>query len=380
MSRPLPRFCRFLSLTAILGALLLPFGPGGGVWAAETEPMRVLYLEGGPYTNYDGNLYGLLRGLYEAGIVAAPPGKKESRALWDNVAASPAGRLRFLADGYYSANWDEAERGRIRDAILARIREKKDVDLILAMGTWAGVDMAGADIETPVMVLSTSDPYAAGIIQSPLESGRDRVYAMVDPEGLPRQIVFFHKLFPFKRLGITFDDSPEGRTAAGLDMVEKLAPLLGYEVVSCSGRLDLPDIDEAYRRLLACHRDLADKVDAMYITSSSALEPGRIPALIEPFIRRGIPTFAQNAEDGVRQGILLDMARNDPEEEGRFVARALIQILDGTPPGRAANLFESGIAISLNMDTAKAIGWAPPFSLLLSLDRVYRGGVAYPNR
>ncbi|MDR2113451.1 MAG: ABC transporter substrate-binding protein [Candidatus Accumulibacter sp.] len=361
--------------------LLAPFASRAGNLSGDTGgPVRVIYLEGGEYTNYERVLYGFLGALHRNGLLAELPALGKSQDMWSAISRLPPGRLQFLSDGYYSSEWDDGRRETNKAAIFKRLRDKGDVDLILALGTWAGVDMVTNSVtdsvtnsfDTPVMVLSVTDAYSAGIVKTPLESGRDHVYVSMDPNWLYRQLVFFHDLFRFKRLGVTYDDSREGRNAVGLRSIERAAALMGFEIVACSGQLDLADLDEAYRRLLDCHRELAGKVDAMYITASSAVTADTVAALVEPFNRRKIPTFGQDAKAGVEKGILLDIARNDPEEEGGFAAEALLEMLRGTPPGKARHLFDGMIYVSLNMDTADRIGWRPPFELLQFVDVLYR--------
>jgi ABC-type uncharacterized transport system substrate-binding protein len=354
----------------LCASLFLSLASGAEQIGAD-KPLRIVYLEGGEHTNYEGALYGFLATLHRQGLIPALPARGNTREMWRFVARLPPGRLEFVRDGYYSSDWNQSLRAGNKAAIFRRLAQGKDVGLILAMGTWAGVDMVTDEFRTPVMVLCTTDAYSSGLVKTPLESGRRHVYVVMDPDWLPRQLIFFHNLFRFKRLGIAYDDSRAGRNAVGLHAVERIAPLLGFEIVPCSGRLDLADMKEAYRRLLDCHEKLAGQVDAMYMTSSSGVKPETIAALVEPFNRRKIPTFSQDAEDGVKNGILLDIARDDPEEIGAFAADAMLEILAGTPPGEARHLFESMIDISLNMDTARKIGWHPPFELLRAIDVLY---------
>ena len=287
------------------------------------------------------------------------------------LSANAGPRLHFLADGFYSANWDDAQREGNRTEIYRRLREDKDVDLIITMGTWAALDMVTDGHSLPVMALSCSDAYGAGLMKTPLDSGRDNVYITVEPDRWPRQLVFFNKLFGFKRLGITYENTRDGRSQAGIDTVEKVAGLLGVTLVPCTDQFDVPDAALAYQRLLACHEKLAPQVDAMYLTVNSALVPENIPKLIEPFTRNKVPTFAQLTPGGVASGILLDIAQEDLVKEGEFAAKALGGILNGTPPRRAPNWLETDITISFNLDTARKIGWKPPFAFLLTVDTVY---------
>lgn len=381
--RPLAKRPRRLPGACLLLLLLTCLALGVAAPSGAQGPVRAIYVEGGPYGDYDMVLQGLILGLRQRGLLPDVPAQGTSRESWRRLAALSSatdGTLQFLPDGFYSADWSDEDRKRNKAAILQRIRERGDVDLILAMGTWAGVDMATDEHAVPVMALSASDAHGAGIMKTPLDSGRDHVYAMIEPDRLPRQVVFFHKIFRFNRLGITYEDTPDGRSAAGIDMIREVAALLDITLVPCTAAFDVPDVAVTHARLLACHEELAPRVDAMYLTVNNALTAEAAPELAEPFHARGIPTFAQHVPGGVRQGILLDIAQASPDKEGLFAANALAMILAGASPRKAPNWFENEISISLNMDTARRIGWTPPFSLLLAVDKLYAGGKEHRGR
>ena len=156
------RFCRLFLFMLMCGGLLfaaVPASAGDGTQAVQEKTpahpekkWRVAYIEGGGYTDYQRILAATAKGLAELGVIAdgyvpIPEKTDDTRPIWDWLAEHAGGdRLVFLKDGYYSANWDAAQRAANRKALLDRIREKGDVDMIFAFGTWAGLDMATADI------------------------------------------------------------------------------------------------------------------------------------------------------------------------------------------------------------------------------------------
>ena len=115
------------------------------------------------------------------------------------------------------------------------------MDLVIAMGTWAGKDMANNNHKTPTMVLSTSDPIGSGIIKSIEDSGYDHVHARVDPTRYERQVRIFHDLIGFQKLGIAYEDSVYGRTYAAIDPIEKVAKERGFDIVRCYTQSDIAD-------------------------------------------------------------------------------------------------------------------------------------------
>ena len=164
--------------------------------AHPARKWRGAYIEGGGYTDYQRILAATAKGLAELGVIAdgdvpIPEKTDDTRPIWDWLAEHAGGdRLVFLKDGYYSANWDAAQRAANRKALLDRIREKGDVDMILAFGTWSGLDMATADISVPVFSMSVTDAVQAGIAKSLKDSGRDNLHAQIDPERYKRQMIF----------------------------------------------------------------------------------------------------------------------------------------------------------------------------------------------
>ena len=54
----------------------------------------------------------------------------------------------------------------------------------------------------------------------------------MEPARYQRQIEIFHDLFAFKKLGMVYDDSPEGRVYAALEDVQKVAAEHGFTIAS----------------------------------------------------------------------------------------------------------------------------------------------------
>ena len=50
--------------------------------------------------------------------------------------------IEFVKDANYSAKWDKDLRAQMTEQIISRLNNQKDIDLMLAFGTWAGKDLA----------------------------------------------------------------------------------------------------------------------------------------------------------------------------------------------------------------------------------------------
>lgn len=359
------------------GAAIAPANP------AETTkkgPWRIAYIEGGPFSDYWRVLQGLTlelqaRDIIKRGDVPLPSGEGNTSTMWDWLRENAGGdQVEFLEGGVYSANWDADERQKTADALTNRLRDKKDVDVILAFGTWAGQDMGKLDTTVPVIVASVTNAKESGIISSADDSGRDNLTAAINPERFVQQVSLFYDIFRFKTLGIVYEDTPSGRDSVALGDIEKAASDLGVELVRCTDQFDIPDVKLAVPRLLACHQKLADaKVDAVYITYNTGMQPGMVDDVLAPLAAVGIPTFSQAGSHEVEQGVLLSISQASFGEEGAFSGKALAEIIKGALPRDLPQRMENPVSLSMNLRMATLIGWNPSLEILAAIDEIYRG-------
>lgn len=246
-----------------------------------------------------------------------------------------------------------------------------DIDLVLAMGTWAGQDLATDDHKVPTIVMSTSNPIAAGIINGPDDSGRPHVHARVDPSRYRRQLRLFYEIFGFKRLGVVYEDSVEGRTYAAIEDIEESAARLGFEVVSCKAPFSGIAADQAAAGVAACHRELAPKVDAVFVTVHRGVSCEKMPDILAPLFERNLPTWSQRGSDEVRGGATMSISRADFSGIGYFHAKTIATVFNGAEPGSLPQTFEDPMKIAVNLGSAARIGYDIPFEVLSVADEIF---------
>ena len=340
---------------------------------------RVVYYEGGPHANYYHYLEATIMGLMKLGwIERADLGKIQSKTedterLWNwLVNGSESDYLEFVDDGYYSANWDDELRQENRSRILKSLKSEGDIDLVIAMGTWAGLDLANNEHSVPTIVMSTSDPVESGIIKSAEDSGYDHVHARVDPYRYERQLRIFHDIIKFKKLGIAFEDSIYGRSYSAIDTVEKVAADIGFDVVKCYTKSDISDTGVASRSVIQCFEELSKEVDAIYVTIQGGVNPESIPRLVEIANSNRIPTFSQLGAKEVQQGFLFSISRPGFKPAGLFLSATIAQILNGAKPRQLKQLFEETPSIAINLKTAEIVGLYLYADILAAADTIYR--------
>jgi ABC-type uncharacterized transport system substrate-binding protein len=368
-------------LSGLLLLILLSLSFVSAAQAAEDFPatpalppgkvIRLAYLEAGPFPNYPPNLVAFVKGLAGLGWLEHPnipdfEDPSDARSVWDwLVKNAKSDKLSFVADGFYEEDWDKEKRKTVKAQLVERLNKKKDIDFVIALGTWAGQDMADAQISTPVMVFSASDPLKAGIVKTNEYSGWSHLHARVDPTRYERQVRLFHDIVGYHRLGVVYENTPEGRTYAAIADVEKIAAEIGFEVFSCFSINQTPDLKLANSSVVECHEFLAPKIDALYITNQTGVNDANMPAMMEPLLKRRIPTFSQPGSRLVKLGALMSIAQAGFKYVGEFHGGTAGKIFNGAMPGDSPK-------ISLNLETAKYIGYNPPVEILVAADEIFQ--------
>ncbi len=337
---------------------------------------RIGYFEGGEYINYQLNFLGIVRGLMDMGWmeqVKLPPQSGEQTAdLWKWLVANTKSQyIEFVKDGHYTGNWDKALLEKMVPEIISRLNNIKDIDLIIAAGTKAGLKLATNDHHVPTLVISTTDPLAAGIIKSVEDSGFDHVHARVDPYRHERQISLFHDIIGFDKLGVAYQDTEQGRSYAALDSVKKVADERGFEIVPCFTTDESADVKKDQESVKKCFDTLGKTSQAIYVTTQNGVSADSIPELVKIANKYRIPTFTQSHSEQVKYGFLMSISRANFQYVGRFYADTIAKIFNGAKPRDIGQLFEDPPKIAINLKTAELIGYDPPVDVLSAADEIF---------
>ncbi len=339
---------------------------------------RIGYVESGNYDQYPLTLAQIVQGLQHLEwlhLKTDIPKGISGHDLWVWLASNAQSKyLEFVQDAYWQpGDFDAQKRAPMREAITKRIHDKGDIDLMIAMGTWAGQDMRAIGPPIPTIVASTSDAVAAGISDSAKDSGRDNLHTRVEPERFQRQVRLFHEIVPFKKLGIVYENSAAGRTYAAVDAVEQVSRELGFSVQPCYAVSSSIPTEQAIANAVGCYRKMADeRVDAVYVTTHCGVTPDSIKTIAKILEQAKIPSFSMNGSAEVKQGILLSLAQADLSYVGLFQAETIARIFHGAKPRQLSQIWIDPPKIALNLATARVIGFNPPVDILLAADEVYQ--------
>jgi ABC-type uncharacterized transport system substrate-binding protein len=343
----------------------------------QGKKWRIAYYEGGPYTDYQQAFTETVRGLMKLGWIETAELPKqqgeENKVLWEWLATKAKSQyLEFPKDAFYSGEWVNKTRQKVVDQLMKRLTEVKDINLLIAVGTMAGQDFANAKHKTSTLVLTASDPISAGIIKSVEDSGLDHVHATIDPKRYERQVRIFHEIIGFKKIGMMFEDSVNGRAFSAIELVEKVAKERGFEIVKCYTLDESIDNQKSREESVSkCFNELVGKVDAVYITQQSGVNETTIPILVKIANERHIPTFSQAGSSEVKAGFLLSLSQAGFKYVGEFEAQNIAKVLNGAKPNQIVQLFEEPPKIAINLKTAEIIGFNPPIVLLGATDEIF---------
>lgn len=341
----------------------------------DGKKWRVAYYEGGPYINYPANLRTMVAGLAGLGWIKdeeIPETEDilDAKSVWQLLGGIDSDYIEFVSDAYWSANWNATTRETNKEDAIKRL-QSGDIDFIIAMGTWAGQDLVNNNHSVPTMVVSTSDPVKSNIIVSPEDSGFDHVHAKSAPERYIRQLQIFYDFFKFKRLGVVYEDSVDGRTYAAIEDIEKVAKDKGFEIVTCQAPFSGVSKEESTAGIIKCHEELAPKIDALYLTVHTGVDLERMDEIMAPMIEYKIPTWSQRGPGEVKEGVLMSISRGGFRSVGQYHAEVMAKIFNGIKPRDISQVYYDPKLIAINLDAANEIGYVPPENVMTIADEVY---------
>lgn len=337
-------------LLMLAAALLLAAAWGIGCPAAHAQPpvKRIGYLEAGPFWLYT--------------------------RTWDAFRAAMVSdggfRCEYPPDARFSPGWTPEQMRTLPEKAEALLR-RQDLDMVVGMGTAAvKALLAASDGRTPIIGMGMADPVAAGIVSSAQDSGADNFTCRVTVDRWSSMFRVFQDVVRFRKMGIMYPDTPEGRVYAALGDAEAIASELGFSLVRYAG-LSSAETPEECRKGLETLR--GQGMDAFFIGPLNCfdIEGAGLSPLLDTLTAWKIPTFARDGSEYVKAGALMGFSTWDFGPIGTFHAQQARAIFEGAAPRGLSMRDGTEPAIALNLATAKAIGFEFPFDVLVVADELH---------
>jgi len=249
------------------------------------------------------------------------------------------------------------------DAAMSRLLREPAVDMVITVGLMASANaVLRGPLPKPVIAAHVVDSEVLGAPRRDGASGVRNLVYITSPAPLRRDIEAFLELVPFTKLAVL----------AGRELLEGI-PAIPENALKATAGLGLeitaiPAGATASETLAALPPD----AEAVYVGPLLRLPDAEFDALARGLIARKLPSFSLMGEAEVARGVLASLRREaDQTRLARRVALYAQRILDGEPPERLPVAFPDGERLTLNMATARAVGYQPTFAVLAEANLLY---------
>jgi outer membrane protein len=335
MQRPSARgWCLLVLATLVLGALAVPAAaqrPGEGTLAVGV-------VLDGPSPLSDS-----VRAGFE----------REVRSFFGTAA-----RIEFPAELRLAADWT----ARGTDAALDRLFADPRVGLVLALGPVGSNQLARRrQVPKPAIAAVVVDAAVQGL---PVKDGATGVKNLTFVDAsytTARTLEVFRQVVPYRHLVVMVDPGIPAAMPSVAERLRSQAGALGASVVI------VPVTGSVEQALQA----LPAEADAVYLGPVDQLGAAGIDSLIRGLTARRLPTLSITPTADVGQGVMAAyIPRDDLARRARRVAVDIQRILGGEDAGTLPVSLLSVARLTINMATARAIGFSPGWAVLTEAELV----------
>lgn len=261
--------------------------------------------------------------------------------------------VRFPADKILTADWTSAG---VADAVNRQLTDP-GVDILITLGVIGSTETAGRSaLPKPVIAPWVIDPVLLGL--TPAEGGGSGVrnlYYLSKPKILGRDIERFREIIGFNKMALIY-----------MPLMKDLMPGMENTVRKISAELDVvimlvPERASVGETLAA----IPPGAQAVYVTPLLDYSDAEMAELYNGLIEKNLPSFSMLGKVEVEVGALAGLAPDqDFTREARRVALVVQSILLGNEAGDYPMEFSEEELLTINMSTARAIGFSPSWSVL----------------
>lgn len=252
-----------------------------------------------------------------------------------------------------------------------KLMHDASVDLIISMGTVATQALlAENNGKTPIVSIDVADPVGAGIIDAETGKGPANLTLQYTKDKWNKVFVLFHQALPFKRLGIMYHDSPEGRSYSNVNEAREVAREYGFTIVEYA---DLDKEESEQSCAAGVHKLIGQNIDAFYISALNCFDWTRAnpQSMLDILHKHGIWTFARDGSVQVNRGALMGLSTLDYIHLAEFYADRIGHLLGLLPEDAPLIPGRYHPKITLNLDTAEALDLDVPRVLLITADEIF---------
>lgn len=279
-------------------------------------------------------------------------------------------RCIYPEDAHKSPGWEPENMARL-PLVASELMHRKDLDLIVGLGTAAVKALLAANTgQIPILGMAMADPVAAGVVTDISDSGVDNFTCRIVADRWSIMFRVFHDVVGFSKLGILYQNTPEGRIYSALDDANAMASELGFTVLDYGGLSSAETDDECRAGLEHLKKQ---GMDAFFIGPLNCFDPEKndVGALLKQINDWKIPTFARDGSEYVEAGALMGFSTWNFGPTGEFLAHQAAAILKGALPRSLPMVDRIEPSIAINLATATTIGLHFPLDVLVVSDEIF---------
>lgn len=347
----------------------------------ESRQLRIGYCEGEAYYEFDEQLYYLLRGMEEEGLLEGIIDSKainensSSKVIWNYVCKLDQSGWKVSMEPDSFINLSDAEYLEKKETQLTEeLRQKlknQQIDLMITMGTTAGLVCKELTPDVEVMNYMAADPLNAGIIQDTNTSGVEGMWAHLDPDAFSRTLEIMNDILMPRKVGIVYADNEEAYIYSGASYVEEFCEKhnIAMERYYVDDDINEEEYGTYVQNMIKASENLAEKAD-VYLMTSSLLREKDYEKVLAPLYDKKIPVYSLNSTEDVRYGAMMAAESSDYENIGRFGANVMVEYTRGTPLKELEQVYKTAPSLYINYKAARRIRHCFDFTILRSANIV----------
>ena len=247
---------------------------------------------------------------------------------------------------------------------LDKLLADPEVDVVMAMGFFSSHEASKVGrLSKPVIA-----PYIAEVKLQDIPfkdgvSGKENFLYLCNYRSVENEIMSFQEMVGFHHLAVLVDSIAIEAIPDLKNKFDRIQEQLNIEI-------DLISVSESVEQALA---SLSQKTEAAYLSPLPRFTEDDITRLAAGLIQRELPSFALLGRREVELGFLMSTTglTHDYVRIARRLAIDLQRILLGEDAGTIDVAFEPGRQLTINMSTARAVGYSPRWADLADAEVLF---------
>lgn len=243
-------------------------------------------------------------------------------------------------------------------AVIAKQLADSEVDLIITLGLVSSQQIAQVpNLNKPVIAAMVLDRELQKLPFQDGTSGKPNFTYLTTQKTIAGDLLIFHDMVGFKHLAILMNPFWLETLPSLKPMLAQIEKLHGFQVTI------VPATDNVSNMV----HHIPNNTDSVYVAPLLNYSDKDIQELAQQFIAHDLPSFSSTGRHEVELGLLAALG-GSLEDKIRFARRIALDVQSILLEEGAENLnviFEANPKMTINMQTARALGFSPNWRYLL---------------